>query len=114
MKLPGGEFAVVDVAKLRDYCLDPEHPRGRHKARVFRSALGLGRTDADFVRGELLLAATRLDAVRGTSDQFGDRYMIDLWLKRNDRTARVRSGWIIRKGDDSPRLTTCFVIMEVE
>jgi len=36
MKLPGGERANVDVAKLRDYCLNPTHPRGRHKARVSR------------------------------------------------------------------------------
>ena len=88
MKLSGGEVAVVDVAKLRDYCLNPEHLRGRHKARVFRSALGPGRAGAEFVRGELLRAAARLDAMRGTSDEFGDRYTIDLSLKRNDRTAR--------------------------
>lgn len=26
--------------KLTGYCLNPEHPRGKHKARVFASALG--------------------------------------------------------------------------
>ncbi|MGO9453290.1 MAG: DUF6883 domain-containing protein [Candidatus Binataceae bacterium] len=31
----------MDVAKLRDYCLNPHHPRGRDKARVFASALRL-------------------------------------------------------------------------
>ena len=35
MKLPSGARAVVDVAKLCDYCLSPDHPRGRHKARGF-------------------------------------------------------------------------------
>ena len=34
MKLPYGAHAVVDIAKLRDYCLSAEHPRGRHKARL--------------------------------------------------------------------------------
>jgi hypothetical protein len=24
----------IDIRKLEDYCLDPSHPRGRHKARV--------------------------------------------------------------------------------
>jgi hypothetical protein len=33
MKLPNPKRAVVDIAKLRDYILNPEHPRGRHKAR---------------------------------------------------------------------------------
>jgi|GEM_PF-2721604 len=34
MKLPHGAHAVVDIARLRDYCLSPDHPRGRHKARL--------------------------------------------------------------------------------
>jgi len=40
MKLPGGEDAIVDPEKLTGYCLNPEHPRGKHKARVFATALG--------------------------------------------------------------------------
>ncbi len=38
MKLPNGGRAVVEIAKLRDYCLNPAHPRGRHNARVFAAA----------------------------------------------------------------------------
>ena len=57
MQLPGGTNAIVEISKLRNYCLDPHHPRGRHKARVFLSALGLGQTDADFLRAALLEAA---------------------------------------------------------
>jgi uncharacterized protein DUF6883 len=41
MKLPGSENAVADIAKLRDYCLNPSHPRGRHKARNFAALAGL-------------------------------------------------------------------------
>ena len=40
MKLPGGEDAIVDPEKLTGYCLNPEHPRGKHKARVVATALG--------------------------------------------------------------------------
>jgi hypothetical protein len=39
MMLPDGANAIVEISKLRDYRLDPHHPRGRHKARVFLSAL---------------------------------------------------------------------------
>jgi hypothetical protein len=35
MKLPNSEKAIVDIAKLRDYSLNPEHESGGHKARVF-------------------------------------------------------------------------------
>ena len=36
MKPPNGERAIVDIAKLTDYCLNPEHARGKHKARIRR------------------------------------------------------------------------------
>lgn len=42
MKLPSGDQAVIDDDKLIGYCLNPEHPEGRHKARVFQSVLGRG------------------------------------------------------------------------
>jgi hypothetical protein len=35
MKMPGGDAAIVDRQKLTGYCLNPEHQRGKHKARVF-------------------------------------------------------------------------------
>jgi hypothetical protein len=34
--LPNASRAIIDLQKIEDYCLDPTHPRGRHKARVFR------------------------------------------------------------------------------
>jgi hypothetical protein len=36
MKMPGGDAAIVDRQKLTGYSLNPEHPRGKHKARVFQ------------------------------------------------------------------------------
>jgi len=112
MKLPGGANAVVDIVKLRDYCLDPHHPRGRHKARVFASALGITQADAEFLRGELLRAAAEAEALPGPEDEFGARYVIDFEVLRNERRAAVRSAWIILRGEVAPRLLTCFVISD--
>jgi hypothetical protein len=55
--LPNATQAVIDVRKLEDYCLNPSHPRGRHKARVLREALDLHRSDAAWLRETLLEAA---------------------------------------------------------
>lgn len=110
MKLPSGADAIVDIAKLRDYCLDPQHPRGRHKARVFPSALDLGQTDAGFLRAALLEAARGEDAALGEADEYGDRYTVDFRIAHADREARVRSAWIILRGESAPRLTSCFVL----
>ena len=74
MKLPGGAHAIVEISKLRDYCLDLHHPRGRHKARVFLSARGLGQAGADFLRDALLEAAREEDAVPGEAGEDGARY----------------------------------------
>jgi hypothetical protein len=110
MKLPGGEHAIVDIAKLRDYCLNQTHPRGRHKARLFTAVLGLAQADAEFLRQELLLAARDVEAIVSDSDEYGQRYVVDFELARNDRRAAVRSAWIIRRGEQSPRLTSCYVL----
>jgi len=47
MKLPNADRAVIEIEKLRDYCLSSSHPRGRHKARVFVTALGITVDDAE-------------------------------------------------------------------
>lgn len=110
MKLPSSDSAIVDIAKLRDYCLDPKHPRGRHKARVFAATLELLQTDAGFLREEVLRAAREADALAGESDQYGDRFTVDFELNRGTRRAVVRSHWIVLRGETAPRLTSCFVL----
>ncbi len=112
MKLLGGADAIVDLSKLRDYCLDPHHPRGRHKARVFLSTLGLSQADADFLRAALLAAAKDGEAVPGEADQYGERYTVDFRIARGNREANVRSAWIILRSESAPRLTSCFVLLD--
>lgn len=110
MKISNGERAVVDIRKLRDYCLNPEHSRGRDKARVFAAALGLTADDAEILR-EALLAAVRKDAaVLGEQDEYGQQYRLDFKMSINDKEATIRSSWIIRTDEDFPRLTSCYVI----
>jgi|SRR5579859_3783564 len=110
MKLPNAERALVDEKKLREYCLNPIHPRGRHKARVFASALGIYQENADILRQALLIAAVRNEAVAGEHDKFGRRYMLDFEMIGPAGSASVRSSWIVLAGEDCPRLTSCYVL----
>jgi len=110
MRLPNGKNAVVDIAKLRDYCLNEQHPRGRHKARVFATTLGLTAADADLLRQALLRAAVEGDAMAGERDDYGQRYVLDLELTGPRGRATVRSSWIILRGEDFPRLTSCYIL----
>jgi hypothetical protein len=90
MKLPGGEEAIVEIEKLRDYCLSPVHRRGRHKVRVFLAALGMTDADVEELRAGLMAAAEKVDADDGTSDEYGHRYTIDFEL--NSANARLLFG----------------------
>jgi hypothetical protein len=64
-KLPHGERTVIEIEKLPEYSLNPMHPRGKHKARVFQAALGLTLADADWLRERLLQAAREREASEG-------------------------------------------------
>jgi hypothetical protein len=110
VKLPRADEAIVEIAKLRNYCLDPIHARGRHKARVFAATLGLTKADAEFLRGELLRAAREADAVESGRDAYGERFIIDFEVSRSGRHASIRSAWIVLHSEKVPRLTTCFVL----
>jgi hypothetical protein len=110
MKLPNSDRAVVEIAKLRDYCLNPEHPRGKHKARVFAAALGLTADGAEILRDELLAAAKNADASASEQDGFGQRFVIDFIVIGPAGPVNIRSSWIIRTEEDFPRLTSCYVL----
>ncbi len=103
---------VVELAKLRDYCLSDTHPRGRHKSRVFRSRLGLTAADSDTLRQALLNAATNRqdDLLPSLADEFGQRYVMDFELTTAAGSATVRSAWIVLAGEDVLRLTSCYVL----
>ena len=110
---PPKRFAsvVVDTAKLRDYCLSPTHPRGRHKARVFRSRLGLTANDADRLREALLSAVSDFESLQASeTDVYGERFVVDFAMSTDAGTAAVRSTWIVLAGEDVLRLATCYVI----
>lgn len=110
MRLPNSERAVVDIAKLRDYCLDATHPRGRRKARAFAGALNLTAADAGDLRDAILASVQLADAVEAGADEYGRRFTADITVSRRGRSAGVRTAWIIRRGEDFPRLTSCYVV----
>jgi hypothetical protein len=109
MKLPNGERAIVSIEKLRDYCLNPTHRVGGHKAHVFESVLGLTATHAEALRQRLLSVAQTGDAVLGMLNAYGQRYVVDFEMTTPVGTAVVRSTWIVLVGEDVPRLTSCYV-----
>jgi hypothetical protein len=110
MRLPNSDQAICDIRKLEDYCLDPAHPRGRHKARVFRDALGIGRNDAAWLRAAFLAAIPSHEAHETENDSFGTRWRVDVPVVRHQRNIVVRTVWMVRVHENIPRFITCWVL----
>jgi hypothetical protein len=103
---------IVSIEKLQAYCLSETHPRGRHKARVFKARLGLRAEHAHRLAEALVEAvSTRSgEMVPGDSDAYGERYTLDFDMTTASGAATIRSGWIVRRGEDVLRFVSCFVL----
>ncbi|MCC7354340.1 MAG: hypothetical protein IT330_11335 [Anaerolineae bacterium] len=108
MIIPNAERAVVDMRKLRDYCLNPTHDEGRHKARLFAAALGITREDVGELHDALLQAIKTHDAQLGRRDEYGQRYIVDFMCEWHGKRAMIRSSWIVEHGSGIPKLTSCY------
>jgi hypothetical protein len=99
MRLPNAENAVIDIAKLRDYCLNPNHPEGKHKARAFLEKLDMRREDAEELRQLILEAILTKEATEQRPTEYGRRFVVEFEIERGRGIvllkAAVRTAWII-------------------
>jgi hypothetical protein len=110
MRLPNPELAIIDDLKLAGYSLNMEHNEGKHKARVFKSALNMDVSHAEKLKEALLTALSNYDAVPTKRNPFGQKYIIDFPLNHEEKTAIIHSVWIVLDDEDFPRLITCYVL----
>ena len=108
MKLPQADQAEVDPGKLGRYLLSESHPVGKAKARFFRGAGFDESTIELLVQGLLQIARTQ--EVIGTSTTVrGHKYILEGELETpSGRRLRVRTVWIIDRGEERPRLVTAY------
>jgi hypothetical protein len=109
MKLPNCENAFIAIEKLRDYCLNKEHPRGKHKAKVFYDELGLEKSDAEILKKIIKNTVKTSEAEETFKDEYGIRFKVDISYSMKDKQATIRTLWIIKTSEDFPRLTTCYI-----
>ena len=50
------------------------------------------------------------EATPGEKDRYGQRFVLDFEIEGPKGNAVVRSLWLVRTGEDFPRLLTCFVL----
>lgn len=110
MKLPNAARAELGT-KLEDYALNPFHREGQHKARVFLAALGISLDNADVLHRAVLQAARESNEVESRGDNgFGEVFVLRFTMETEVGRATILTAWIVRPGEDFPRLTTCYIV----
>ena len=103
---------MVPKDKLVSYVLNPEHEKGRHKARVFRSALGFGTENWEDLRDQILNGVLSAEISKVATGTYGTRYAVPLLIEgTNGETHEVTTGWIVEDSEEdaSPKLTSAYV-----
>jgi hypothetical protein len=104
---PDWTKAIVTENKLRNYLLNPEKEGSHGKASVF-TRLGFERaTWRELGRAFLEQHAGKPFQLAGRN-QFGVKYMITRPITGPVGTGVIRSIWMVRFGDDTPRLVTAY------
>ena len=110
MKLLNGQRAEIGT-KLDEYVLNPLHREGRHKAHVFASALGITLANRDILQQAILGAAAASDQAEALGTKgYGEVFVLRFPLETARGRATVLTAWIVRHGEDFPRLTTCYIV----
>ncbi len=110
-RLPRAERAVVPREKLEDYLLNPRHEIGRHKARVFAAALGIGRADWEYLRDRIKGGILNASVTSTRETPYGRLYEVVLPIEGpNGQTRRIMTVWLVRGADEPPRLVTGYVV----
>jgi hypothetical protein len=110
MKLPNGDHADLGT-KIEDYVLNPRHREGRHKARVFESVLGITMANRETLRKAIVSVAVNSDDAEALGDNgHGDLYVLRFPLETQHGNATILTVWIVRYGEDFPRLVTCYIV----
>jgi hypothetical protein len=103
--------AWIPESKLKDYALGPDHVRGRHKARLFASMLGIERDDWRFLHDQILgkLPACEASWAR-PAPPYGVEYTIFVPITgRNGASHLVQTAWIL-DAERRPRFTTAYPV----
>lgn len=107
--LPGHAEAAVPPAKLTDYLLNPDHPKGGSKAVAFRDVLGYTRENAQELSAALQAGLGQWKATARAATKYGRPYEVRMLMTGpNGRQATVKTGWIV-EADGKPRLTSAYI-----
>ena len=108
MQVPHADAAIVSQAKIAGYLLNPLHPDGAGKAWFFRR-LGFHVEQWEVLADALRELVARSEVTNRVDSKHGAKYIVDGLIDApSERTAKVRTVWIIDAGEQAPRLVTAY------
>ena len=90
---------------MEEYCLNPFHPDGKHKAKVFEKALGITQENSVELKELILRSSESGEVIKKQENNFGKIYRVE-GINQKEILCTL---WIVHKGDNTPYLTSCFI-----
>ncbi len=107
-EIPNRDRAFIAEEKVRDYLLSSVHPIGRHKARFFYR-LGYRQECWRELAMDLEQVLLENPVVNRMQTNYGEKYIVEGRLKGPaGESAKVVTAWVIKTGEDFPRLVTAY------
>jgi hypothetical protein len=83
--------------------LSREHAHGRHKARVFQSALGIDRNSWEYLRAQIMSGVVEAEVSEVRSGRYGLRYSVPMLIEGlNGRHTKSSPAGSLRKRAGRP------------
>lgn len=97
-----------DENKVKNYLLNLDHPDGGPKAKFFTESLGIKRNDWRYLADQISGAMSTAWIFRVKNSIHGINHGALIEIRgRNERTAIIQTGWMVKSGE-SPRLVTAY------
>ncbi len=105
-----GVTVFINPRKLTEYCLDPDSPKGRYKATLFKTLLGYTKENAGILKRQLEAKALTEPATYQGEDRYGERYQVDIPVEGESGQLKiVKTVWLVLFGTTQARLVTLYI-----
>jgi filamentous hemagglutinin len=100
---------IINPHKLTHYALDPQSPKGKHKAIVFER-LGFTKENYTELLKQLQTKSWTTEANSYGEDEYGKRYTLEIMIETpTGQLATVVTGWLVPKNTREAHLVTLYV-----
>lgn len=101
----------ISPAKFILYALNENHPKGKHKARVFNATLGFTAVNYHSLLHQIETQALDAEAEVYKEDRYGRHLQVDLTVTGiMGQQATIRTGWLVAADSDTAFLSTLYVL----